>query len=200
MLDFDKLTTYKEYLNSLQKVLDSYFDNQKEYLYCKAGCSHCCEKGTYPYSKIEVEYLMLGVLKLPIDEQKKIENKIYKLKEKYEKYDDKRKFMHRCPFLNDNNMCSVYDYRGLICRAFGILQISPEGKVTMPFCHDLGLNYSKVYDDKKNKFDLELVEKLGYKNYPRPFAITLKSLMDEDTIKDSKVDFGEIKALIEWFC
>ena len=52
MKDFNTLETYKKYLKIVQKYLDDCFENQKEYLSCQKGCSHCCERGAYPYSHI----------------------------------------------------------------------------------------------------------------------------------------------------
>ena len=59
MLDYNKLELYKKYLNTIQSFLDKYFEDQKEYICCQKGCAHCCEKGAYPYSQIEFDYLMI---------------------------------------------------------------------------------------------------------------------------------------------
>lgn len=197
-MDFERLKTYKQYLNTIQSVLNKYFENQAEYIFCKKGCAHCCKKGVYPYSEVEFQYLTLGFMNLPQNIQMKITEKILKLKEEYKNCETKNEFYHVCPFLGDDDECLVYDFRGIICRNFGILQINSENRVLMPFCQSLGLNYSNVYDDENRKFDFSLVEKNGYKNIPKPFPVSRKLLMDKDLFEGEPLDFGESKALIEW--
>ena len=43
---------YQLFLKELDNKLSLYFDQHKEYICCKKGCSLCCEKGDYPISKI----------------------------------------------------------------------------------------------------------------------------------------------------
>lgn len=198
MLDFEKLKLYKQYLNTIQDYLDKYFEDQKEYICCKKGCAYCCEKGTYPYSQIEFDYLMMGFLNLNKDSQLAIISRIEVLKNEYEKSENKEKFMHRCPFLDEDNSCLVYDYRGLICRTFGLLKPNKDGEIIMPFCRTLGLNYSNVYNPDKKILDDELVKKGGYKKSPKAYQLSFKTLMSKDLFEDVVIDFGEIKSLIEW--
>ncbi len=198
MLDFEELKLYKQYLNTIQCFLDKYFENQKEYICCQKGCAHCCEKGTYPYSQIEFDYLMIGFFKMDLKEQQGVLKRIQELKKEYESAENKEKFMHRCPFLNEENVCTVYDYRGLICRTFGLLKPNKDGEIIMPFCQSLGLNYSKVYNKEKKMLDEELIKKHGYKNTPKAYDLSFKTLMSEDLFQDVKIEFGEIKSLIEW--
>ena len=112
--------------------------------------------------------------------------------------ENKEKFMYRCPFLNDEKVCTVYDYRGLICRTFGLLKPNKDGKINMPFCQSLGLNYSKVYNKEKKMIDENLVKDLGYKNTPKAYQIDLKTLMSKDLFEDVVLDFGEVKSLVDW--
>ena len=106
--------------------------------------------------------------------------------------------MYQCPFLNDENICMIYDYRGLICRTFGLLKFDKDEKIVTPFCQTLGLNYSKVYNPEKNMLDDELIKKYGYKNSPKAYDLSFKTLMDNELFKDLNIDFGEIKSLVEW--
>lgn len=198
MIDVERLKLYKQYLNTIQLYLDKYFENQKEYLCCKKGCSHCCKRGTYPYSQIEFDYLMIGFFKMDLKEQQEVIKRIQKLKSEYEQLENKENFMHECPFLNDEGICTVYDNRGLICRTFGLLKVSKDEEIIMPFCKGLGLNYSKVYNPETKMLDDELVKKYGYKNTPKAYPLSFKTLMSEDLFEDVKIDFGEIKSLIEW--
>ena len=198
MLDFDNLELYKKYLNTVQDFLDKCFEDQKEYISCKKGCAHCCEKGAYPYSQLEFDYLILGFFKMDLKEQQKVIKRIQDLKEEYARIEDKEKFMYRCPFLNDEKVCTVYDYRGVICRVSGLLKYGKNEEIVMPFCQSLGLNYSNVYNREEKMIDLNLIEKYGYKNRPKAYDLSFKTLMSKDLFKDVVIDFGEIKSLIEW--
>ena len=198
MLDFDELRLYKQYLNTIQSILDGFFEDQKEYICCQKGCSHCCEKGAYPYSRLEFDYLTLGFMKLEHFEQQEILKRIADLKIEYKKCENKTKFMYRCPFLNSEGCCSLYEFRGLICRTFGLLKPDKNDEIIMPFCQSLGLNYSKVYNREQRMLDEKLIEELNYKNKPKAYPLSFKNLMDENLFEDVKLNFGEIKSLIEW--
>ena len=198
MIDFDRLKLYKQYLNTIQPYLDKYFEDQKEYLSCQKGCSHCCRNGSYPYSNLEFEYLKIGLLKMDLNEQKGVIRRIQKLKADYQKVENKEKYMYECPFINEEGICTVYEYRGIICRVFGLLKTCDDGEIVIPFCQNLGLNYSKVYNKESRKIDNDLVKKFGYKNTPKAYDLSFKTLMREDMFENVKVDFGEIKSLVEW--
>ena len=193
--DFSK---YKQYLNTISKVLDEYFEHQKEYICCKKGCGYCCERGSYPYTDLEFKYLLLGFFKLDMQEQQSVIKRIKKLKEEYNNCEDKANFTHRCPFLNDDKLCSVYDFRGLICRVFGLITCHEDGSYTLPFCQALGLNYSKVYDSETKTIDTDKIIEYGYKNMPEVHRTNLKRLMSPDFFEGEPIDFGEMKPLIEW--
>lgn len=198
MLNFDELRVYKQYLNTVQGILNEHFENQKEYICCQKGCSHCCETGAYPYSRLEFDYLMIGFFKMDLKAQQGVIKRIQELKKEYETVENKEKFMYRCPFLGEDKVCTVYNHRGLICRTFGLLKPNKDGKINMPFCQSLGLNYSKVYNREKKMLDENLVKELGYKNTPKAYQVDLKTLMAKDLFKDTVLDFGEIKSLIDW--
>ena len=66
------IENYKKYLDIIQNKLDSFFDRQKEYIFCKDGCSKCCQDAQFPYSEIEYEYLLEGYKKLPKETQEQI--------------------------------------------------------------------------------------------------------------------------------
>lgn len=190
---------YKKYLNTVQEVLDGYFEEQKEYLCCQKGCGHCCEKGSYPYSELEFKFMLLGFYRLEMEEQQNIMKRMIALKEESSDIEDKKEFMYRCPFLRDDKTCSVYDYRGLICRTFGLITEKENGKYILPFCHSLGLNYSKVYDPEGKRIDYDAVKALGYKIYPKARKTNIKTLMSEKMFECEPIQFGEIKSMIEWF-
>ena len=188
---------FETYLNHITNKINEFFKNQEEYIFCKKGCSKCCEKGEYPWSYIEYQYLMIGFKKLPIELQNKINNEIKKLKEEKKNFKEER-FMHKCPFLIDG-VCSGYNHRGIICRSFGLLYTSDKnGKIQMPFCHEFGLNYSNVYDIKTNSISTELFQKGSFKAPPKLYNVSYKFLT-QDTFADGfGFKFGEKKPLLDW--
>lgn len=136
-------------------------------------------------------------MKLGHCEQQEILKRIADLKIEYERCENKTKFMYRCPFLNSEGCCSLYEFRGLICRTFGLLKSDKNDEIIMPFCQSLGLNYSKVYNREQKMLNEKLIEELKYKNKPKAYPLSFKNLMDENLFEDVKLDFGEIKSLIE---
>ncbi|MBE7710946.1 MAG: YkgJ family cysteine cluster protein [Cyanobacteria bacterium SIG31] len=189
---------YKKYLNTVNSVLEKYFEEQKEFICCKKGCSHCCERGQYPLTEIEFKYLLLGFFKIEENERMNVIRRIKKLKFEYDSCENKAEFLYRCPFLSEEKECLIYDYRALICRTFGLITQHESGKYTLPFCQKLGLNYAQVYDENTKKLDYEKVEKQGYKSIPGAYRTSLKRLISPDFIKEKKIVFGELKNLIEW--
>lgn len=195
---FEDFKIYKRYLNTIDTILKKNFEDQKEYICCKEGCSYCCETGQYPYSDIEFKYLLLGLINLPAEERQEIIANIQALKEDYKKIQNKTDFKYACPFLNSNKKCSVYEYRGFICRSFGLLKIDKNDHISIPFCKSLGLNYSKVYNKEENILDNKLVEKYQYEKKPKAYNLNFDNFMNKDHFEDFELEFGEIKSLVDW--
>ena len=124
---------YEKYLEKLDKKLEEFFEMHKEHIFCKKGCSDCCEKGDYPLSQAELEYLMKGYIALDSDTKKIVQNNIKNMQEGM-----------ACPFLI-NKSCSVYQYRPLVCRTFGLAYFYKEHVIKIPHCVEDGKNYSDVY-------------------------------------------------------
>ena len=188
---------YITYLKFLDEKLTRFFELQKEYICCHKGCSLCCQNAEFPYSKLEVQYLAAGFFTLGSSTQELIEKKVYSLKELKKKFQGER-FLYECPFLI-NNMCSVYEYRGIVCRTFGLLALSGDKKVKTPFCCFKGLNYSKVFDHITQQLSDTKVQKLGYKNAPLGFNISYEFLTSPDFERGFNIKFGEKKPLLDWF-
>ena len=112
MVRIEDIQKYRVYLQYLDKKLGEYFEEQSPYIFCKEGCSSCCEKGEYPFTEIEFAYLMLGVQTLNKQTQDKIEQNMIRIRKERAESKEK-KFLHACPFLVDKK-CSLYDYRGII--------------------------------------------------------------------------------------
>lgn len=125
---------YVGFLKEFDQRLKGYFESFGENICCKKGCSECCEKGDYPLTDIELEYLMQGYMKLPPAIKIKVQNNI--------------KGMVKggaCPFLI-NKECSVYKYRPIICRVHGLAYFYKNERVKIPHCVESGKNFSKIYD------------------------------------------------------
>ena len=126
---------YKDFLDNLDKRLEEYFSTHKEFIGCKPGCSSCCEKGDYPLSRIELEYLMQGFIGLDDEIKIRVQNNIKNVEKG-----------GVCPFLI-NKRCSVYPYRPIVCRVHGLAYICKENVVKVPYCVNEGKNYYSVYKD-----------------------------------------------------
>ncbi len=196
------IENYKLYLQLVDSKLKKFFDAQSPYIKCKQGCSFCCEKGQYPYSELEFVYLMGEFYTLPEDTQLKIKEKIEEIKKEKIEFEKNNppetKFYYRCPFLI-NNLCSVYEYRGVICRTHGLPYFNEDGQILIPGCYSRGLNYSEIYDEEEKKFIVENVEKIGHGVEPLAYNLSLKFLLCPEIEENLGIKFGESKALIKWF-
>lgn len=191
------IENYVKYLEFIDEKLARFFARQKPYIFCKKGCAKCCKQARFPYSLMEMNYLLQGSMQLSAEKQDIISNNIKKILEERKSFSGE-KFYHDCPFLIDDE-CSVYEYRGLICRIFGLMTLGIDGKTLAPFCYELGLNYSNVLDPETGKVSIEKFKKLGIKEEPIIFNVSYETLVDEDLAKGFNFKFGEIKPLIEWF-
>lgn len=187
---------YKSYLRVIDEKLFNIRKAQAPYIFCKTGCSTCCTQGQYPYSEVEFLYLMEGFNLLSDSIKDEISKKIDAIKLE-EKQFEGEKFTYDCPFLI-NNMCSVYEHRGLICRVFGVPWFDDSGKIIIPACVYDGLNYSSVYDHKTGCFLTELYEKTGFVTEPLAYNLSMKTLLNNDGTEYLGLVFGKQKSLIDW--
>lgn len=191
---------YEKYLDAIEvQLLKKYFEQQKDYIHCKQGCSYCCEKGEYPFSELEFKYAMIGYNSLNEEKKSIIDSKAKKIKE--EKTQSKEEvFMYECPFLIDKK-CSIYNHRGLICRTHGLMfyieDENGESKNKAPHCMEIGLNYSSVFDKEKKVISQEMWDKSGIKTEPVAYNLSKKALFKKG--EQFEINFGESKALIDWF-
>lgn len=148
--------------NAVDKRLSVYFKKYKNYICCSAGCSSCCEKGDYPLSDLELKALMKGYASLDSESKIVVQNNI--------------KNMERggvCPFLL-NNLCSIYEYRPIVCRIHGLAYKNDKGFVKLPYCVTQGKNFADYYKD--GIFYLE------------PISSNL----------DDLINIGEVRNLYDW--
>jgi len=195
---------YEQYLDSIGISLEKFFTEQKPFIFCKEGCSICCETGEYPFSELEFKYAMIGYKALGEAEKSLIQEKVKKIKSDKKKSKDatEKKFMHECPFLIDKK-CSIYKYRGIICRSYGLTYYTTDEKgetfYNMPCCVDNGLNYSNVYDPQTGKISSKKWEETGIETEPVSHNVSLDFLKNNSLTKDLELGFGEAKAIIDWF-
>ena len=179
---------YQNFYNELDRKLNTYIENQKKYIKCKKGCSLCCEKGEYPLSQPEFFYLTQGFINLPQKTKKIVQQNIQKLLEEKKENKNKR-YEHQCPFLI-NNECCVYNYRGIICRTFGLAYFDDEKKyVRLPDCVHQNLNYYEYYDKKTKILNLENIIKENLRT---------DKILQTPLAKKYNIEQIEIKPMLEW--
>lgn len=184
------LDRYSEFLKELDILLGELFQKQNKYVKCKKGCSLCCEKGEYPFSQLEFAYMTKGFINLPektkILVQQNLRNIILDKKEFKGEH-----FEYKCPFLI-NNECCIYEYRGIICRTFGLCYYDDiRDYVRIPGCVHNGLNFSEYYDEKTDTLD---------NNVDVPMInLRIDSLLNSELAKKLELESGEIRPLIGWF-
>jgi len=191
------LNNYTYYLKFLDQKLQKFFESQTPFIFCKEGCAHCCKNSQFPYSLTEMKYLLSAIETLEHDTITKIENNLQKTLDKKQKYRGK-KFKYDCPFLI-NDKCSVYNYRGVICRTFGLMTNVEGVGIKAPFCSHKGLNYSNVLNLKKRTISPRKFKKLKTNKEPLGFNIGYKYLIDTAFEKEFGFQFGPVKPLIDWF-
>ena len=179
---------YSEFLKEFDNVLELLFSSQQKYIKCKKGCCGCCSKGEYPFSQIEFAYLTQGFINLSDNTKKIVQNNITNLiKERIENKNER--FEHVCPFLI-NKECCVYEYRGIICRTFGVCYYDDkEGYVRLPDCVFDGLNYSEYFDKENNILNIKDVPMVN---------LRIDRVFDSELAKKYNLVCGEIRPLLDW--
>lgn len=182
------LTRYENFLQEFDKVLSDLFKQQSKYVKCKKGCSLCCEIGDYPFSYIEFSYLTRGYINLPPDKKSIVQQNIKKLVKQKKEFNGER-FEHRCPFLI-NNECSVYSYRGIVCRTFGLgYYDDTKDCVKLPECVHSGLNYSEFYDSKGGTLSIDDVININ---------LRIDRVLNSRLAQVYNFECGDIRPMLEW--
>lgn len=179
---------YEKFLSDFDEVLLLLKNQQKKYIHCKKGCSICCEKGNYPFSQTEFAYLTEGFINLP-NEKKIIVQKNIKELLKEKENSNNEIFEHKCPFLIDKE-CSVYKYRGIICRTFGICYYDDFSKyVRLPQCVYDGLNYSEFFDKENNVLKIKNVPKIN---------LRIDRVLNSELAQKYNIKCEEIRPMLDW--
>ena len=179
---------YRKFLQDFDNLLSYLFETQKKYIKCKKGCTGCCSKGDYPFSHLEFSYLTEGYINLPETTKILVQQNIRQLLLDKKEFKGER-FEHVCPFLI-NGECCVYDYRGIICRTFGICYYDDkEGYVRLPECVNNDLNYSEYFDKENNILNIADVPKIN---------LRIDRVLNSELAKQYKLESGEILPMLEW--
>ena len=200
MSEKSMLEKYIENTDILKDKLDAYFQDQKEFLKCKAGCDICCKASYYPVSQLEYEYIKIGLNEnFTAEEREKIGQaaiNIIKNRRIFSKTNPNLlEYSYECPLLV-NKACGIYKYRALLCRSHGLIykDLDKPNKNNAPHCMSLGLNYADIYDEETKQFSTEKTKALGIKATPQIYDLSYSSLM-----KDAgNLDFGDVRMLVEW--
>ena len=192
---------FKQYAEILKINLDKCFDDQKEFLFCNAGCSFCCVINSYPISKLEYEYIRIGLSTLTASMKKLVAEMAFDVKEQYElflKQGSKGKFTYTCPFLFEKT-CKIYEYRPVVCRTHGLAYINPNNPETChyPCCITYDLNYSTIVEklgESSYVFSQEKVSKLNPKNSPKAFNLDISAFQTFAR----QHNMTEMKEIYEW--
>ena len=198
VVELQDIEKYELYLKFMDKQLKKFFAEQSPYIFCKEGCSGCCQNGEYPLSEVEFAYLTIGAKTLPIETVREIEQNMFRIKDEKDSHNGEDIFRHACPFLV-NNRCSVYNYRAIICRTHGLAFFNAKGKLLVPACVNDGLNYSNVYDFETDSISTEKFKSLGIEQEPLAHNISLSFMSNNDLTKTLELDFGEFKPMHKWF-
>ena len=173
---------YEDFIKEFDSFLKPFFIRHEKYIKCKKGCSKCCEEGDYPFSVDEFRYLTKGYISLPNDKKTIVQNNIDEIIKSGQKN-------YKCPFLIDNECC-VYEYRGIICRTFGLCYFDDENNyVRLPECVYQNLNYSQYFDPKENLLKIQDVPQIN---------LRIDKILNSDLAKKHNVQCEEIRSLIDW--
>jgi Fe-S-cluster containining protein len=140
-MDIDFTPFFNKY-ESLVAMAEGVFERvKKEYpdlVKCQIGCCDCCN-ALFDITLIEAIYLnhhfnkkFKGKARGPLVEKaNKTDRKLYKIKRKAhqdsQKGVDENEILSemalervRCPLLNDEEMCDLYEFRPITCRVYGV--------------------------------------------------------------------------------
>lgn len=172
------------------KMADNAFDKVRaghmECIKCKIRCADCCH-ALFDLTLIEAIYLNHKIKeRFQGDDKQKLQEKanvadraVFKLKKKaYKEFEDGKsedqilKDMAekrlRCPLLNEEDMCSLYEFRPITCRLYGIpLSIGGKGHTCGVSGFQQGKQYPTVNLDiiqtKLYKISDDFVKSIGSK-------------------------------------
>ncbi|MCR5265428.1 MAG: YkgJ family cysteine cluster protein [Cyanobacteria bacterium RUI128] len=189
------MENYIKFLDYLMGNINNYFEEQAPYIKCKMGCAKCCSNGDYPFSEIELEYLKQGFNKLDEDTKYRIKENIKQIIAEKSQCNEGT-YTYKCPFLIDN-ICSVYEQRGIICRTFGLIYLKEGAKMQIPFCAYEGLNYSNILDPEKDMLMADKMQDLGITVEPKAYNIHYSLLTSDKVGHAFQFEYGKKSSLVD---
>ncbi|OQX61939.1 MAG: hypothetical protein B5M56_07900 [Desulfococcus sp. 4484_241] len=138
-MDFDFAPYFAKY-EALVEMVDGIFARVKEEhpdrVKCKKGCSDCCF-ALFDLTLVEAIYInhafnnAFGRDEQMLEKANRADRQIYKLKKRaYREHREGKNEVEilaemgrqriRCPLLNEQDMCDLYDHRPITCRTYGI--------------------------------------------------------------------------------
>lgn len=151
---------YEALVEKVERVFEQMKNKFPAEVQCKPGCSDCCN-ALFDLTLIEALYINFHFNQqfknkqrdLLIEKANTADRQTYKIKRAaykltQEDSDDEKAIKEvslkriRCPLLNDQDLCDLYDFRPIACRVYGIPQaIGGKGRV----CGFSGFNPGESY-------------------------------------------------------
>ncbi|RTZ99946.1 MAG: YkgJ family cysteine cluster protein [Deltaproteobacteria bacterium] len=169
-MDIDFQPYFREY-EALRTTADAVFEkvcrSHRDEVKCKPGCDDCCY-ALFDLTFIEALYINHQFLRQLSDELREsivekashTDRRLHKIKREAareaagggneeEIISRMGRIRSRCPLLNDENQCDLYDYRPITCRLYGIpLAIGGKGHTCGISGFNAGTAYPTVSMDK----------------------------------------------------
>jgi len=142
------LRRYSEHARAVDGEFQREAEMFKDRMHCGRGCSMCCSQ-MFSISSIEAAYISRAVKAMPATERQRLRAAAREYVEQANKmtgHDDSREggqsvtsvtvrpgLRLRCPAL-DQEACSIYDARPIICRKWGIPVFDPNKPLELQAC------------------------------------------------------------------
>lgn len=212
---------YEEVLAMADKVFERVKSEHLECVKCKTTCSDCCN-ALFDLYLIEALYIndkfnkkfKDGERERIVEKSNTADRTIHKLKRKaykdLESGKDENEILSkmaeervRCPLLNDDDMCDLYEYRPITCRLYGIptsiggvshtcgLSAFAEGKQYPT------VNLEKI-QNKLYEISVELVKEIKSRHVKLadvlvPLSMALLTIYDEEYLGVGDINRGDTK-------
>jgi Fe-S-cluster containining protein len=200
---------YESLVAQVDEVFDKVRREHPNCVKCKLECSDCCH-ALFDLSLVESLYINRHFLKKAvearraeiIDKANRIDRKVYQVKRKAYKAvqsgvkSEEQVLLEmaaeriRCPLLNDDNLCDLYEHRPVTCRLYGIpTSIGGRGHTCGLSGFEEGVSYPTVNLDainaKLHELSREVVAVLRSKHVKMgdllmPLSMALLTVFDEE--------------------
>ena len=212
---------YEEVLAMADKVFERVKSEHSECVKCKTTCSDCCN-ALFDLYLIEALYIndkfnkkfKDGERERIVEKSNTADRTIHKLKRKaykdLESGKDENELLTkmaeervRCPLLNDDDMCDLYEYRPITCRLYGIpISIGGASHTCGLSAFAEGKQYPTVNLEKiQNKLyeiSVDLVKEIKSRHVKLadvlvPLSMALLTIYDEEYLGIGDINRGDTK-------